>query len=91
MTNSLGRGSLQETTLIKQEFQLELRDIACCNFLSPTRGEPNVTHSGRFFVEPILSNSDIVKSEAIDPPRPFPVTINGVTGFAPKICIKIVA
>nr|AFK34281.1 unknown [Medicago truncatula] len=59
--------------------------MACCNFLSPTRGEPNVMHSGRFFVEPMLSNSDIVKSEAIDPPRPLPVAINGVTGSAPKI------
>jgi hypothetical protein len=76
---------------IKQEFQLELRDIAFCNFLSPRRGEPNVMHSGRLFVEPMLSNSDIVKSDAIDPPRPFPVIINGVNGFVLRICIKIFA
>lgn len=82
----LGRGSLCDTTLRKQEFQIELRDMACCNFLSPTRGEPKVMHSGRFIVEPMLSNSDMVNREATAPPRPCPVTINGVL----LICIKIV-
>jgi hypothetical protein len=86
--NNLGRGSLHETMCIKQEFQLELCDIACCNFLSPRRGEPNVMHNGRFFVEPMLFNSDIVKSDAIDPPRPFPVIINELVH---EICIKIFA
>jgi hypothetical protein len=45
-------------------------------------------HNGRFFVEPMLFNSDIVKSDAIDPPRPFPVIINELVL---EICIKIFA
>lgn len=73
---SVGSGSLSDTTCRKQEFQLELRDMACCNFLSPIRGEPKVMQSGRFFPEPMLFNSDIVKREATAPPRPCPVTIN---------------
>jgi len=85
---SLGIGSLCDTTCMKQEFQTELRDMACCKFVSPTRGEPNVMHSGRFFFEPMLCNSDITKREAIDPPRPCPVTINGDCGLELLICIK---
>lgn len=88
--NSLGSGSLSDTTCMKQEFQIELRDMALCNLLSPTRGEPKVMQSGRFFPEPMLCNSDIIKREAIDPPRPCPVTIIGVRGLELLICIKIV-
>jgi len=51
--------------------------MASCNFLSPIRGEPKVMQRGRFFPEPMLSKSNIVKREAIAPPTPCPVTING--------------
>ena len=61
--------------------------MACCKFLSPIRGEPKVMHSGRFFPEPMLSNSDKVKRIATDPPRACPVTINRVELV---ICIRIV-
>nr|KYP39803.1 hypothetical protein KK1_038869 [Cajanus cajan] len=83
---SLGSGSLTDTTSRKQEFQIGLRDIACCKFLSPIRGEPKVMQSGRFFPNQTLSNSDIVKREATDPPRPCPVTINRLELL---ICIMI--
>jgi hypothetical protein len=75
---------------MKQEFQIELRDMVCCKLLLPTRGEPKVMQSGRFFPESMMCNSDITKREAIDPPRPCPVTINGVRGLELLICNKVV-
>lgn len=61
--------------------------MASWNFLSPTRVEPKVMQRGRFFPEPMLSNSDKVNREAIVPPRASPVTIN--LGEL-LICISIV-
>ena len=54
---------------------------------SPIRGEPKVMQSGHLvFVKLIFSSSEKVKREATDPPREFPVIINGLELV---ICITI--
>ncbi len=84
---TLGTGSWSETTCKKQEFHVGYFDMASCRPSSPIRGEPKVMQSGRLVVLKLsVSNSDKVKREATDPPKPFPVII---IGFELSICIKI--
>ena len=61
--------------------------MADCRPSSPIRGEPKVMQSGRLvFVKLNFSSSDKVKREATNPPREFPVIINGLEL---SICIMI--
>ena len=60
-----------------------------CRPSSPIRGEPKVMQSGRLVVVKLkFSSSDKVKRVATDPPKEFPVIINGLE-LELSICIMI--
>ena len=61
--------------------------MANCRPSSPIKGEPKVMQSGRLVFEKLnFSSNDKVKRVATDPPREFPVIINGLEL---SICIMI--